>query len=158
VCAARDVCGRTIRLDGDSYTIVGGMPQRFVFAPFWATESQLWAPLPLDGRRDSRGGNSLRFVARLTPGVDAAAAQADVDLVTARLEQAFPGTNRGVQVVPLKERVVGHTRLALSVLLAARRFVPRLPCANVAHMLLPRAAPRQSEIAVRLALGATRLQ
>lgn len=154
----RSVIGESLRLDGELYTVVAVMPRDFVFAPFWAVNAQLWAPLPHAGRPTSRAHNSLRVFARLAPGRTVAQAQAEVSAVTARLEAAFPYTNRNVQVVPLKERVVGETRLPLLVFMGGVAIVLVVACANVAHILLARAAGRRREVAVRLALGATRGQ
>jgi len=152
----RNVLGRPIVLDGIAYLVVGVMPPGFQFPPFWAADADLWAPNAFGEEIHNRGGNSLRIFARLRDGVSLNQARAEIAGITARLEQQYPGTNRDVQVTPLKEKVVGPVETLLLVLLGAVAFVLLITCANVAHMLLARAAARQKEVAVRAALGARR--
>src|SRR5262249_24113356 len=130
------VLGRKIMLSRVSYTVIGVMPPGFHFAPFWATQAEMWTPLTLDGRLHDRDGRSLRLFARLKDGVSLRQAQAQMDAVANRLASDYPQTNTklGITVVPLHEKVVGPVRPTLLILLGTVAFVLLIACANVSNL------------------------
>ena len=151
----RRIVGKTIALDGNSFTVIGVAPAGFSFPD----RPDVWIPLVFaqdDLNPDGRGAHWMGIMGRLAPNVTAAQATSELVTITRRLEQQYPesNTNMSGAVIPMQEYLVGDVRPALYVMLGAVAFVLLIACANVANLLLVRAASRESEMAVRTALGA----
>ena len=151
------IVGNRIVLNGAAYGVVGVMPSGFVF-PFRDAEVAIPLPLRDDARRSDRGANFLRVVARVKPRVTVAQAKSDLDTIAHRLQQQYPADDArktGVNLYPLHAEIVSDYREILWTLLAAVIVLVAIGCGNLANLLLVRASARSSELALRLALGAS---
>ena len=149
------IVGRTISFDGAAYEVIGLLPARF----WWPTAPEVIVPLALDDHdRTLRAAHFLDAIGRLRDGVSEQQAREDLRLIGVRLTAAFPAENarHAPNFRPLRDALIGDVRPALLILLGAVAFVMLIACANVATLLLARAAGRQRELSVRRAVGATR--
>ena len=151
--ASPSAVGSTIMLHGLSYTVVGVLPERFVLGG-----ADVWVPLVIDASLAGSTRRSLTVVGRLAPRVSSEQARTQLTRLSARIAERQPNAFRGwtVDVMPLRDWVVGQRRRALRVLQMAVLVVLLIACSNIANVQLARAVARHRELAVRSALGASR--